>query len=92
LLHVDGFPPYLLGDSGYPFLLWLMTPHRTHCNSTIIESLYNRKLKRGCGIVENAFGILKQTWLELLNKTKLEVTYLPDVITSCAILHNLLLE
>jgi hypothetical protein len=41
--------------------------------------------------VENAFGILKQTWRELLLKTELEVTYLPDVITACALLHNLLL-
>jgi hypothetical protein len=88
---VDGFPPYLLGDSGYPLLPWLMTPHRTQRNPTVVESLYNRKLRKGRGVVENAFGILKQTWRELLNKTVLDVIYLPDVITACAILHNLLL-
>jgi hypothetical protein len=88
---MDGFPPFLLGNSGYPLLPWLMTPHRGHAHPTILESLYNRKLRQGQGVVENAFGILKQTWRELLNKTELEVTYLPDVITACAILHNLLL-
>jgi hypothetical protein len=88
---IDGFPPFLLGDSGYPLLPWLMTPHRTHRNPTVVESLYNKKLRRGRCIVENAFGILKQSWRELLQKTELQVTYLPDVITCCAILHNLLL-
>ena len=42
------------------------------------------------GTVENAFGILKQTWLELLGKSKLNVVYLLDIITACAILHNIL--
>jgi hypothetical protein len=40
--------------------------------------------------VENAFGILKQTFCELLLKSELIVTFLPDVIVFCAILHNLL--
>jgi hypothetical protein len=89
---INGFPPFLLGDSGYPLLPWLMTPHRTHRNPTLVESLYNRKLRRGRCVVENAFGILKQSWRELLQKTELQVTYLPDVITCCAILYNLLLR
>jgi hypothetical protein len=63
---MDGFLPFLLGDSGYPLLPWLMTPHRGHNQPTILESLYNKKLRRGRGVVENAFGILKQTWRELL--------------------------
>ena len=85
----DGFPPYLLGDSGYPNLPWLVTPHRGN-NLTMLETLYNRKLRRGRGVVENAFGILKTTWRELLGKSDLNVVYMPDVITACAILHNIL--
>ena len=85
----DGFPPYLLGDSGYPNLPWLVTPHRGN-NLTMLEALYNRKLRRGRCVVENAFGILKTTWRELLGKSELNVVYMPDVITACAILHNIL--
>ena len=85
----DGFPPYLLGDSGYPNLPWLVTPHRGN-NLTMLEALYNRKLRRGRGVVENAFGILKTTWRELLGKSELNVVYMADVITACAILHNIL--
>jgi hypothetical protein len=38
--------------------------------------------------VENAFGILKQTFRELLVKSDLSITFLLDVISACAILHN----
>jgi len=41
--------------------------------------------------VENTFGMLKQTFRELLVKSDLDVTFLPDVITACAILYNTLL-
>lgn len=87
----DGFSPYLIGDLGYPLLPWLMVPHRTHGQLTVAESLYNRRLRRGRCVVENAFGILKQTFRELLQKSDLSVTFLPDVILACAILHNVLL-
>jgi hypothetical protein len=54
----------------------------------MLEALFNRKLRRGRGVVENAFGIFKTTWRELLVKSELNVVYMPDVITACAILHN----
>jgi len=59
----------LLGDKGYPFLLWLVTSHKKDGEvHSILELLYNCKHKRGRLVVENAFGILKQTFRELKKK------------------------
>lgn len=57
-----------------------------------MEALFNRQLKRGRCVAENAFGILKQTFRELLLKSHLNVAFLLDLITACAILHNILLR
>ena len=87
----QGFSPFLLGDSGYPLLPWLMVPHPGHVNMPVADRLFNKKLRRGCCVVENAFGILKQSFRELFVKSDLQVTFLPNVIMCCAILHNLVL-
>jgi hypothetical protein len=89
---MEGFSPYLLGDSGYPLLPWLMVLHKNVRNLSALETLFNRKLRKGKSIVENAFGILKQTFRELLVKSELDIVFLPDMITCCAILHNVLLR
>jgi hypothetical protein len=69
-----------------------MTPHKGRENSGVVEHFFNRKLRRGRCVVENAFGLLKQTFRELLGKSSLRVTFLPDVILCYAILHNVLLR
>ena len=43
-------------------------------------------------MVENAFAFLKQTYRELGCKSDLHITFLPDVVVYCAILHNILLK
>jgi hypothetical protein len=42
----------------------------------------------GCFVVENAFGIIKKTFQELLTRSDLLVSFLPYVFTFC-LLHNL---
>lgn len=90
---IEGFVPYLVGDKGYPILPWLITPYREMPNGrrSVQETLFNRKLSRARSVVENSFGILKQTFRELHSASDLHVTLLPDVVVSCCILHNLLL-
>lgn len=89
---VHGFSPYVLGDSGYPLLPWLMIPHRSVDHLSMAETLFNKRLRRGRCVVENAFGIFKQTFRELLTKSDLNVAFFLDVILACAILHNVLLR
>lgn len=89
---VDRFAPFIIGDSGYPLLLWLMVPHRGLGQLSVAGQLFNRRLRRGRCVVKNAFGILKETFRELLVKSQLYITFLPDVIMCCAILHNVLFD
>ena len=90
---VQGFTPYLIGDKGFPILPWLITPYRElpRGRRSVQETLFNRKLSRARLVVENAFGILKQSFRELLGASDLHITLLPDVVVCCSILHNLLL-
>jgi hypothetical protein len=42
----------------------------------------------GCFVVENAFGIIKKTFQELLTRSYSPMSFLPYVFTFC-LLHNL---
>ena len=89
---VEGFSPYVIGDLGYPLLPLLLVPHRGRDQLSLSEAHFNKKLRKGCCVVENVFGILKQSFWELLNKSDLKVTFLPNLILCCALLHNVLLR
>lgn len=80
---------HILGDSAYPIRRWLLTPYRDYGNLTEKQKKYNR---RHCGTrvrVENAFGLLKQRWLQLTRTDFATVPRTADFIMSCCVLHNL---
>jgi hypothetical protein len=60
----EGFPPYLIANKGYPLYPWLITPYRDLLtwNHSLEEGFFNCKLNTGRCVVENAFGILKQSF------------------------------
>jgi len=91
-LTFNGFAPYLLGDSGYPLLPWIMVPHRRDQNLSVADSLFNRKLSQGRLVVDNIIGLLKMTFRELHGKCDLNVCIVLDVVVCYAILHNILLK
>ena len=88
---MDGFAPFLLGDFRYPCLSWLMVPHQQRRQFLVLEEFFNYKLRKRRCVVENTFGIWKQIFRKLLLKSNLAITFLSDVITCCAILHNVLM-
>jgi len=92
-VNQEGFLPYLIGDSSYPLYPRLMNPYRDGpgraSQRSGIERLFNRKLSKGRSVV--AFGILKQSFRELLHISNLHVAFIPDVVVVCSLLHNVLL-
>jgi hypothetical protein len=68
----------------------LLTPFKEDGEPhSVAEELYNKRHRRGRSVVENAFGLMKMNWREMLGKTLLHVEIVPDVVYACCILHNL---
>ena len=88
------FPPYIVADRGYPLLSWCITPFKTGPMGlplTKEELWFNKKHSSTRMSVERGFGILKARFKEIGSKTSLKLEFLPTVVHSCCILHNVLL-
>jgi hypothetical protein len=68
----------------------ILTPLKDNGQPRALEEiLYNRRHRQGRSVVENAFGLLKKSWRELLHKPELHIILVPDVVNACCILYNL---
>ena len=88
------FPPYIVADRGYPLLSWCITPFRMGPMGMPLsneEAWFNRKHSSTRMSVERAFGILKARFKEIGTKTSMKLDFLPTVVHSCCVLHNILL-
>ena len=85
----DGY--FLLGDGGYPCLetpICLITPYKEPVNGQE-QQRFNYHQSKGRTIVERAFGVMKTRWRSTLFKAlEVKPTFAPQVIASCAFLHN----
>ena len=68
--EIDGcmVPAFLIGDSAYPLLQWLMKPFPDNQHMTEERKNFNYRLSRARIVVENAFGRLKARWRRLMKK------------------------
>lgn len=87
-------PQYVLGDSCFPLLPWLITPYVRHNEEDSFgsaEKEFNAVHSRAMGLVFDAFGRVKARWQLLARRYKEEcVDFLPFVIVTGCLLHNFL--
>ena len=84
---------YILGDSGFKLLRWLMTPFTRRQENSLpamrdARRMFSRDQKstRACG--EDAFGLLKGRWRCLRYGLQCLLCHATATVMACVVLHN----
>ena len=91
-------PQYVLGESCFPLLPWLLTPYNRvneEDSFSSAERAFNCAHNRAMGLVGDAFGRVRGRWQLLSVSRKWKegcVEYLPFVIVTGCLLHNFLIK
>jgi len=91
-------PPYILGESCFPLLPWLLTPYnRVNEEDSFgsAERAFNCAHRSAMELVGDAFGRLRSRWqlLAASRKWKLEcIEHLPFVVVAGCLLHNFVVK
>ncbi|KAK0131523.1 Protein ALP1-like [Merluccius polli] len=95
-LYRQAVPPghFILADGGYPCLqhpLPLITPYKRPLQG-VGPQRFNGHHSRARSIIERAFGMMKTRFRAIfLQALEVHHTFVPQVITACAVLHNICL-
>ncbi|XXG61059.1 hypothetical protein AAC387_Pa04g2807 [Persea americana] len=80
--------PYIVGDSSYPLLSFLLTPFSSNSTGTPAQISFDAALARGRAAVEHAVGLLKGRW-RILQNLNVGLNHAPQTIVACCVLHNI---
>ena len=93
--QVDNLIPpgyYILGDSAFPLLGWLVTPFRDFGNLTRDQRLFNISHSKTRQVIERSFGLLKARFRRLLRFEASDLKLIVYSILSACVLHNICLN
>ena len=80
--------PVILGDSAFPFRVWLMKSYG-NANLTPGEGYFNYRLSRARMITERAYGQLKSRWRVLYRKLECRPDSVKLAALAWIVLHNI---
>ncbi|KAM6582585.1 hypothetical protein CsatB_009587 [Cannabis sativa] len=83
---------YLVGDTAFPLLPWLLTPFRRR-GPPDFQSEFNKRLSATRMVAQRALARLKETWKIIHGVMwKPDKHRLPRIILVCCILHNIVID
>ncbi|XP_027066544.1 protein ALP1-like [Coffea arabica] len=92
----NSIPQYILGDSCFPLLPWLLTPYKKldeNAGLNSSEMAFNSVHSSGMELVRMAFGRVRKRWKLVAKKWSEQcVEAFPFVIVTCCLLHNFLIK
>ncbi|XP_032675599.1 putative nuclease HARBI1 [Odontomachus brunneus] len=89
LPNICGNEWHILGDAAYPLTKYLITPYRDYGNLTEEQRNFNYKFSVCRVKIENAFGLLKARFRQLIRLDFHTVQRSCKFIIACCTLHNL---
>jgi hypothetical protein len=81
------FTPYIVGDSAYPMLRWLLKPFTANRNGSPQQNDFDRDIRKGRIKIENTFEQLKGRW-QILRNLNVGLDYAVQTVIACCVLHN----
>ncbi|CAH9126568.1 unnamed protein product [Cuscuta epithymum] len=84
---------YIIGDSGFPHLPWLLTPYRRRSRLLHHQSEFNRRHSATRKVARRALTRLKDQWRIIQGTVwRPDKHKLPRIILVCCLLHNILID